>query len=84
MVKVKALQRVYYAGKEHAVGDEFEVTDNHALQLGVIRKVMKAETAAPQPDPTPAPDQLGRTKKPDSETQGERRTYKRRDQKAED
>ena len=75
MVKVKALQRVYYAGKEHAVGDEFEATDNHALQLGAIRKVMKAETAAP---PVKA-----EAKDDEAETQGARK-YKRRDQKAEE
>ena len=64
MVKVRALQRVYYAGKEYAPGDEFDVTDRHALQLGAIRKVMRAETAPS------APDELGRTEKPAAETQG--------------
>jgi len=61
MVKVKALQRVYYAGKEYARGDEFDATDRHALQLGAIRKVMKAETA-----PLQEPDQpKGRHKRRD-------------------
>ena len=77
MVKVKALQRVYYAGKEYAPGDELEVTDRHALQLGAIRKVMKAETA-------PAAGQARQNEETGRETQGERRSYKRRDMKAED
>ena len=72
MVKVKALQRVYYAGKEYVPGDEFDATDTHALQLGVIRKVMKAETRAE----TAAPQQSD-----DSPPKGR---HKRRDMKAED
>ena len=48
--------------------DELDVTDRHALQLGVIRKVMKAETVPQQPEQSDPPK--GR--------------HKRRDMKAED
>jgi hypothetical protein len=72
MVRVRAQQRVYYAGKEYAPGDDLEVTDRHALQLGAIRKVVRAETPPPQqPDaPSPVEPPKGR--------------YKRRDMKAEE
>ena len=74
MVRVRAQQRVYYAGKEYAPGDELDVTDMHALQLGAIRKVVRAETAPPQqPEPGASPS-------PDEPPKGR---YKRRDMKAE-
>jgi hypothetical protein len=73
MVKVKALQRVYYAGREYAPGDELDVTDRHALQLGAIRKVVRAETA-PQSEPEA---ELSMDEPPKGR-------HKRRDLKAED
>ena len=75
MVRVKAQQRVYYAGKEYAPGDELEVTDLHALQLGAIRKVVRAETE-PQPQATPEAAPVS-----DEPPKGR---HKRRDLKAED
>ena len=70
MVRVKALQHVYYAGKEYAPGDDLDVTDRHALQLGTIRKVVRAETVPQQSKPSLDEPPKGR--------------HKRRDLKAED
>jgi hypothetical protein len=53
MVRVRAQQRVYYAGKEYAPGDVLDVTDRHALQLGAIRKVVRVETPPPSLDVPP-------------------------------
>ncbi|RPI44209.1 MAG: hypothetical protein EHM67_04080, partial [Hyphomicrobiaceae bacterium] len=53
MVKVKALQRVYEAGKEYTPGEEFEVSEKRAVLLGDIRKVMRAETEQAKPEATP-------------------------------
>lgn len=78
MVKVTARQRVYYAGKEYAPGDDLDVTERHAIQLGAIRKVMRAETASEPPPDEPAPPE-----QPPGEHPPKVR-YKRRDLKAED
>ena len=76
MVKVTARQRVYYAGKEYAPGEDFDATERHALQLGAIRKVMRAETAPEeQPEEPPVDEAV------ESPRKGRLR---RRDMKAED
>jgi hypothetical protein len=78
MVRVRAQQRVYYAGKEYAPGDELDVTDMHALQLAAIRKVVRAETVPPQePEPQAEPQV---TSPPDDPPKGR---HKRRDLRAE-
>jgi len=70
MVKVKALQRVYCAGREYKQGDEFDATERQALTLGAIRKVMRAETAPPQ--------------QPEKSDEPQKGRHKRRDMRAED
>jgi len=77
MVKVKALQRVYYGGKEYTKDDELHVSEREAVTFGALRKVMRSEQEA--------------EKKPEAETEtGEvatrrdRGKYRRRDQRAED
>jgi hypothetical protein len=85
MVKVKALQRVYYAGHEYAPGETLEVTDQDATRLAVIRKVIRAEDDAQAPrkekpalehEPEPEGDET------DNHRKGGR--HKRRDMRAED
>jgi hypothetical protein len=69
MVKVKALQRVYYSGKEYGKDDELDVSEREAVTLGALRKVMRGEQEA----------------KPEAETAGlNPGKYRRRDQSAED
>ncbi len=71
MVKVKALQRHYEAGREYTPGEEFEVSEKRAVLLGAIRKVMRAE-AEPQPEATPPAEEPPKSR------------FRRRDLKAED
>ena len=77
--KLIANERFYYAGRNVEMGEEFDCEEvDVALLTHAVKPMAKLPDAAPEPEP------LGRTNKPDSETQGERRTYKRRDMKAED
>ena len=74
MVRVKALQRVYYGGKEYAKDDELDISEREAVALGALRKVLRAETTPQQSEPEAAPSL-------DEPPKGR---HKRRDLKAED
>jgi hypothetical protein len=79
MVKVKALQRVYYSGKEYGKDDELDVSEREAVTLGALRKVMRPEQEAkktPEEKAEPKPEAKTKTSDPGK--------YSRRDQRAED
>jgi hypothetical protein len=89
MPKLVALERFYYGGRNVEMDEQFVAEEKDVALLTHAVKPMAKEAPRGEPDPPPEPEvdpekQLGRTKKPDSETQGERRAYKRRDMKAED
>jgi hypothetical protein len=86
MPKLVALERFFYAGRNVEMGETFTVDERDIALLTDAVKPMAKHPDRGEPDP-PEPEidePLGRTKKPDSETQGERRIYKRRDMKAGD
>jgi hypothetical protein len=74
MVKVKALQRVYYGGREYATDEELDVSERDATTLGAIRKVMRVEATPQQAE--------SKAKPPPEESLKSR--FRRRDLKAED
>ena len=91
MPKLVALERFYYNGRNVEMGETFVVEEKDIDLLTHAVKPMAKEPDRGEPEPEPPelnidlPEaQLGRTKKPDAETQGERRNYKRKDMKAED
>jgi hypothetical protein len=84
MPKLTANERFYYNGRNVEMDETFVVEEKDVDLLTHAVKPMARLPDRGEPDPPePEVDPLGRTKKPTSETQGERRAYKRRDMKAE-
>jgi hypothetical protein len=78
--KLIANERFYYAGRNVEMGEEFDAEETDvALLTHAVKPMAKVMEAEPK-----RANELGRTEKPEPETQGERRSYKRRDMKAED
>ena len=86
--KLIANERFYYAGRNVEMGEEFDVEEKDvALLTHAVKPMAKEMEAAPKRAAKLDDKELGRTEKPEPETQGERQKsprYARKDMKAED
>lgn len=70
-MRVKVLEKVWYAGRDREIGEEFETdNDDHGKVLAMAGKVIAAETTVTENPEPRVPSRSGR--------------YKRRDLRADD